>query len=338
MIKNQGDPIVPENDAMSFLENQDRIFGKNEIQQPSQERIQTSLGQSRIVERESTISSSNDSYWKTVPLENLPSQGLFYAEGSELSIRSASVSEIRQWSTIDEGDPLDIDDQLNFILEKCCRFKINNGQSWLSWRDILEVDRLCVIFMIHEISFPAGQNELYAKFSCIGSCTDESGFSQDLKVHSGMLQIFTMPQEVMEWYSSEYKCFQVESSILNETFYLYMPTIGVVERLRKRIAALRSEGRKVDKAFIKHAPYIIQDWSKLGKKEYGDLYESSVNWHINKLTFIDRFVELMQGARETSISTGCPRCGSILTTPLFSKSSFTIKSLFLISGRLNELI
>ena len=345
--KKDQSPIVSDSEAASFLENQDRVFGKNDISpEPTVESnppklttpLRTSLGKSRVVAAESTISSANDPYWKTVPLENLPSRGLFYADGSELSIRSATVTEIRQWSTIDESDPLDIDDQLNFIIEKCCRFKINNGEIWLTWRDILEIDRLFVIFMIHEITFPKGQNELYAKFSCIGTCSEEIKFSQELKVHSGMLQIFDLPQELMEWYSQEYKCFEVVSAKLNETFYLYMPTIGVVERLRKRISELRGAGRKIDKAFIKHVPYLIQDWSRLDKDEYDRVYRESINWHINKLSFIDKFVDIIKDARETSIATGCPKCGSILTTPLFSKSSFTVKDLFLIPGRLNELI
>ena len=39
--------------------------------------------------------------WKNVPLENLPSQGLFYEESTQIAIRAASVAEIRHWSTID---------------------------------------------------------------------------------------------------------------------------------------------------------------------------------------------------------------------------------------------
>lgn len=330
--------LLSDEAASDFLESQDKAYGKNQEDNiPTQPR--QSLGQARSAQpQESSISSANDSFWKTIPLQNLPSGGLFYPDGAELSIRSADVSEIRQWSTIDEGDILDVDDQLNFIIEKCTRFKINGGQMWLTWRDILEVDRLFIVFMIHEITFPTGQNELYAKFTCNSSCTGEEKFEDTLLVNSGMLQIFSLPEELMQWYSQDYKCFEVVSTKLNDTWYLYMPTIGVIERLRKRIAEIRQTGKNVDKAFIKYAPYIIQDWSKFGKREYSDLQMSSFAWHINKFTFINEFVDQIQLARETSISTGCPKCGSILTTPLFSQSSFTIKNLFLISGRLNELI
>jgi hypothetical protein len=324
-------------DAMKFLEGEDQKYGKNSSANPETP-TKTELGRAASATIESSIAGSNDGYWKTIPLENLPSKGLFYAEGSELTIRSATVSEIRQWSTIDESDMLDVDDKLNFILEKCTRFKIKGGSSWLTWRDILEVDRLYIIFVIHEITFPNGENELFTKFECTDSCAEDGKFNDQLLVRSEMLQIFELPEEITEWYSNQYRCFEVISKKLNETFYLYMPTVGVVERLRKRISEERGANRRSDKAFIKVAPYIIQDWSNFGKDDYVSIHRDSMGWHVNKFSFITKFAEKMESARYEIVSTTCPKCGAKLTNPLFSRGSFTLKDFFLISGRLNELV
>jgi hypothetical protein len=339
MVNNQI-PKELEDEAARFLEQEDQRYGKNSTENPIEQTQRSSLGRSAqsIAAEQSTISGANDSYWKRVPLENLPSRGMFYAEDSELTIRAADVAEIRQWSTMDEGDLLDIDDTLNFILEKCCRFKINNGSSWLTWRDILEIDRLFVIFLIHEITFPTGQNELFARFECNEACSEDSRYSDDVKVRSGMLQLFDLPAEVLEWYSQENRCFEINSTKLNETFYLFMPTVGNVDRLRKRIAEIKKSGATVDKAFIKMAPYLIQDWSKFNKDEYRDLQSHSMGWHINKFTFVNKFVDLIREARRSELAITCPNCGQLLTSSLFSEHSFTVKDLFLISGRLNELV
>jgi hypothetical protein len=327
-----------ENEMLLFLDQEDIKYGKNSNQDITENQSHQSLGQAKTATVDSTISGSNDGYWKRVPLENLPSTGLFYAEDTELTIRAASVSEIRQWSTIDESDILDIDDKLNFILEKCVRLKLSGGRSWLTWRDVLEVDRLYIVFLIYEITFANGQNELYAKFECTGSCSEDGGFKDSLQIKSSMLQIFDLPSEIMTWYSPQYRCFEVVSDKLNETFYLYMPTVGVIERLRKRISEVKSKGRQVDKAFVKVVPYLIQDWSKLGTTDYANLQSDSFGWHINKFTFITKFSELLKNSRETSVTALCPKCGSKLTAPIFSQYSFTIKDLFLISGRLDELV
>lgn len=334
-----------ESEVKAFLEQEDSRHGKNSDHEPAEIKMERpspspSLGKSRASQlaEESSISGANDGYWKNVPLENLPSGGLFYAEGSELTIRAATVSEIRHWSTIDESDVLDIDDKLNFIIEKCTRFKIMGGKSWLTWRDILEIDRLYIIFLIHEISFPEGQNELSVRLQCTETCSEDGRFNDEVKVRSNMLQFFEFPAELERWYSSEYRCFEVVSQKLNETFYLYMPTIGVIERLRKRIAEVKSKNLPIDKAFVKIAPYIIQDWSKFGKLDYSNLQSETIGWHINKFTFITKFVDLVQEARENSITSMCPKCGAKLTSSIFSSTSFTVKDLFLISGRLDQLI
>lgn len=327
-------------EASAFLEKQDQTYGLNsDVKQPTKTEVSpTSLGLAKTPMLESTIGGPNDLFWKNVPLENLPSQGLFYPENSELTIKAATVSEIRQWSTIDDSDMLDVDDKLNYIIEKCCRFKIKGGQTWLSWRDISELDRLALIFMIQELTFPADQNSLYVKFECTTGCEDEAKWSGDIKIKSPMLNFIELPAEVMKYYSPQYKCFEVNSEKLKETFYLYMPTIGAVERLRARISEIKKTGKAIDKAFIGVAPYLIQDWSTLNAQEYANLSKQSFGWHINKFTFIKKFTEMIEDARSSMVNTQCPKCGNKVSSPLFSQSGFTVKDLFLISGGLDELI
>ena len=100
-----------------------------------------------------------------------------------------------------------------------------------------------------------------------------------------MLNFIDLPKEVMKYYSAEYKCFEVKSEKLNETFYLYMPTIGAIERLRARIAEARSKNRKPDMAFLSVSSYLIQDWQSFTQQEYYNLINTSYAWHINKFTF-----------------------------------------------------
>jgi hypothetical protein len=339
-----------ENDGLRFLEEQDKLYGKNQDvskneaaekdSQPAQAEPKkvTSLGQATSGMLESSIAGANDRFWKNIPFTSLPSQGMFYPENSEITIKAATVSEIRQWSTIDEDDMLDVDDKLNFVIEKCCRFKVKGGESWLTWRDISELDRLALVFMIQEMTFPKDQNTLYVKIECNANCEAENKWREEVKVRSSMLQFIEMPADVMKYYSPEFKCFEVKSDKLKETFYLYMPTIGVVERLRARIAEARKMGRNLDKAFISLSPYIIQDWQNLTQQEFFDISKQSFGWHINKFTFIKKFTEMIENARFSMMGMPCPKCGGRVTTPLFQKSGFTVKDLFLISGGLDELI
>lgn len=338
-MQEKGEPDNVQDEGAAFLEKQDLIHGKN--QDIDKVPGPTNLGRALTPMLESTMSSiggANDSHWKNVPLENLPSRGWFLPDGAEITIKSASVIEIRQWSTIDEEDKLDIDDALNFIIEKCCRLKIKGGRTWLTWRDIPELDRLALLFMIQEITFPGDQNSLFVKFACPGPCSDLEKWKDEVKIKSPMLSFMDFPDELMRWYSPEYKCFEVISQKLNETFYIYMPTIGAVEKLRARISQAKVDGRKIDKAFIPIAPYLIQDWHSLNQQAYYTLATENFAWHINKFTFVTKFVKMLEKARQSMVSTQCPKCGKVVSSPLFHKSGFTIKDLFFISGGLVELI
>jgi len=328
-------------EGSAFLEQQDQLHGKNkDINKVVDHTTQNppNLGRSISPMFESTIGGANDSHWKTIPLENLPSRGMFYPEGTEITIRAAQVSEVRQWSTMDENDRLDVDDTLNFIIEKCCRIKIKGTRSFMTWRDISELDRLALIFLVQEITFPENQNALFIKFTCPGPCSDAEKWSDEVQVISPMLNFIDFPDEILQFYNSQYKCFEIESQKLNETFYIYMPTIGVVEKLRTRISQAKADGRKIDKAFITIAPYIIQDWSTFSQQAYYDLSKNNFAWHVNKFTFVTKFVKLVESARHSMVTTTCPKCGKLASSPLFSKSGFTVKDLFFISGGLNELI
>lgn len=329
-------------EGQDFIEQQDKIHQKNKDvdlkTHISNNPIPTNLGRSITNPFESTIGGANDSHWKNIPLENLPSKGLFYADGTEITIKSASVTEVRQWSTMDENDKLDVDDTLNFIIEKCCRIKNKNNRVRLSWRDISELDRLALIFLIQELTFPGEENILYANFSCPGPCVEETAWKGELRISSPMLSFINFPQEIMQFYNPQYKCFVIESAKLNETFYLYMPTLGTIEKLRARISQAKADRRTLDKSFITIAPYIIQDWQNFTQEAYYNMSRDNFKWHINKFTFVTKFVKLLEAARNSMVASTCPKCEKPVSTALFSKSGFTIKDFFFISGGLNELI
>jgi hypothetical protein len=117
-----------------------------------------------------------------------------------------------------------------------------------------------------------------------------------------------------------------------------MPTIGAIEKLRARIKASKDKGQALDQAFISISPYLVQDWHALTQDEFNNLSKSSFGWHINKFTFIKKFIEMIEDARSSMVNTTCPKCGNRASTPLFQESGFTIKDFFLISGGLDDLI
>lgn len=335
--------IDPE-EAKKALDNIDKTEGKNQINQEQEQPAesqqappQTSLGKGRGMNEEfqSGISGAADPGYKILPLEYLPSKGMFYPENAEITIRAALSEELRHWSTLDEHDRIDVFDMLNFILEKCVRFKIKGEPVIFTWADLLEIDRLYIIFRVHELTFPDGKNQLTTLIKCKNkSC----GHTERIPIKSSMLRLYEFPTEAMQWYSPEERCFVVNSQKYNETFKLYMPTVGALQKRRKYMADLRRRRQQPDKAFVKVMPYIVGETRTLTNSRIQQYFFNYKEWPDGKFFFISEMANQLTEGKTQHFEMACPKCGETITTNIFSSQSFGVKDLFFISGRLADLI
>ena len=94
--------------------------------------------------------------WYEVPMESLPTQGLFYPEGSRLLIKPAGVSIIRHFSTVDDTNPLELNDAFDYILENLVRFNIPDMSP--SFKNLKDIDKLSVILHVRDATFKNGES------------------------------------------------------------------------------------------------------------------------------------------------------------------------------------
>ena len=105
--------------------------------------------------------------WLKIDVKTLPTQGLFYPDGMEISIRAARGEEIKHWSTMNDQDINQlsrVDDILNYMIEKCCNVK-NPNYPGNCWKDLKNVDRFYILLAIKEFTFIDGENELMVPIS-----------------------------------------------------------------------------------------------------------------------------------------------------------------------------
>ena len=99
--------------------------------------------------------------WHVENLDNLPSKGKFYQADTIIKIRYAKAAEIRHFSTMDDNNYIDMEEKLNAIVESCA--KIMSGDRRLSYKDILEEDRIVLLLSIIDLTFPEPENKLILK-------------------------------------------------------------------------------------------------------------------------------------------------------------------------------
>lgn len=298
-----------------------------------EEEVLKSLGksqmiQSKIERREETRNMAGDIGWKNIPVENLPSEGKFYVEGTQILIRAASVQEIRHFSTIEEQDVIDIDDKLNFILEKCTR--INTPTGILSFKDILEIDRFSLIFAIREYTFKDGENKLQMTINC-----NQCGHSDLIEIGKNNFNIFKMDEKIQRFYSSDEKSF-----ILNtkggERIELFVPTLGVTNWIKNLVRTKRQKNEYFDTAFLKIAPFLFPNWRAMSERQYKLVNDDSFQWSVKKMSIVVGIIDLLQESINPNILHTCTSCGTEVASPINFQGG--IKGLFLYTDIFDELV
>ena len=263
--------------------------------------------------------------WVEVNVENLPSQGKFYPSDATLKIRSAKVAEIRAFSIMDEGNLIDIESNLNAIVKSCTQFK--SGTRMLSYKDILEEDRIFLILSIRDLTFPEPENKLMLKGQ------DSNGESFDVELSTKYFDTETVPAEIEQYYDSEKRAYVVQTKSAGEVV-IAPPTIGVMEEITKFMQSRQSERKTWDASFIQIAAYLVQDWRGFNSKKIFEMEVDFQGWSERKYMVIYRLAEKMKIGVKSNLVVD--RQGEEVLVPLDFPGG--IKSLFIISDLSSELL
>lgn len=319
--------MTEENNGGSFEENARKIIESAEGPTiVESEPAVKSLGKAQKFQHPEQTLLAGDIGWKNVPLENLPSQGLFYPDGTEVTIRAASVAEIRHWSTIDENDALGIDDMLNFVIERCCRIRMSERPA--NYKDLKEVDRFYLLFAIRDFTFKNGENRLYTTYQT------EDGTEERIEITKDAINYFKPDEKLMKFYNADRKCFVFEMKS-GEVFDLHFPNLGVMAFIKSYAKIKAQRQQQFDKAFLKYAPFIIPEWKGLTDREYEKALQDSLSWSIQKISLMDKITQMLASSINPEVVYINDR-GEEATVPLSFRGG--IKSLFLIPDILDELV
>jgi len=324
---------IDESSALNHLDQIDEKHGINQQVEIHKKEPSKSLGKASTYSN--SMSDAEESPWKILNFSLLPSEGLFYEANSEIVLKSAKNKEIKHWSTMDEHDPIDVREKINFILNKCIKFKVKGTNHRFNANDISNVDLYHLLFRIHELTFPNMENKLMAKIKCKSKAC---GHVNKIQVTSKNLIGFNIPSELMQWYSQEEKCFVVESEKVGETLRFYMPTNGVLSELRRYKNKEIQKGRSIDDSFYSIAPYMVKDWRDLTDVNILQIKSSYDGWGGIKFTAVYKFIEELKKTSLNRVLGSCEKCKSRLEDHIFLGGSFTTKDIFIISGGFNEFI
>lgn len=258
-----------------------------------------------------------------IPLDTLPSQGRFYPEGTRILIRAARTGEIREFSIINEEDPKDIRDKMTYIVSQCTR--VYYGNTLGHYKDILEDDRIVLVFKIRELTFINGQSSIKIPVP-EGACQTPGCHPQETVDFSSNKLEFLKPNEKIEkYYDPAERCYSIQTKRFG-TIRLYPPTIGVTTVIADWIREQQLNDKKIDAALADILPYVIKDWRGFTVNQVFSKITELAGWSTEKFALVLRLKDEINVGIEFEITETCSSCGGELRIPVTFPDGF--RSLF----------
>lgn len=301
---------------------------RNQPQVESQETVGKTIGDTTNVPKpwlkdDSHVKLQDEIGWQRIPIETLPTKGLFYPVGTEVLIRAAIGDEIRHWSTLNEEDMARLDDMLNYVLERCCSIKYPN-EKHSSWKDIKEIDRFYIILAIRELTFINSGNKLQVKVS----------ENKKVDVVKEMIDYITIDERLMKYYDTQQRNFNLKFKD-GSNIRFTLPSVGITSFLKNYVIRKRQMQEPIDEDFVNFAPFVILDWRGLNDDSYSHYVLESGDWNVAQISVLDEIKRIFADAVRPVVRYK-DEIGGERTVPLNFQGG--IKSLFLISNPFGELV
>jgi hypothetical protein len=264
--------------------------------------------------------------WHVLDLNDLPSKGKFYPADTVLKIRSAKAAEIRHFSTMDDNNYIDMEEKLNHIVASCSQMT-GNGKK-LSYKDILEEDRIILLLSIRDLTFPEPENKLILKGK-----TEKTKKPVEIELTTRNLVPTEIEAEIEKYYDAKERTYVIQTKSAGEV-RMKPPTIGVMEEVTSYLRDRQEKEIEIDKAFIQILPYTVSDWRQLSLTKIFSLEVDYKAWDDRKYMLMYRLAEKMRIGVQTELYTEVD--GEPAKAPLDFPGG--IKSLFIISDLSGELL
>ena len=282
------------------------------------------------------ITKTVDDGWKNLPLEILPSRGMFYPEGTRIAIRPAEVREIRHFSSVEEEDRISVNESLNYVLSRCMRM-IFPHDGVVTYQDIIQEDRFYIIMAIRDLTFLRGENAIILKpdKKCKGK--PECPFNDGMELRTGVLDTFEIDDKVIRYFDPSSGGFTFElKNNPGKKMKMYVPTIGITNAISDFLNEAKRRKVQIEKDFIKIAPFLFSDWRNLGYNEIYSKLRESEYWTKEEFSIYYGMSEKIKVGTRLKAKAICPSCSEEVTAPILFKNG--IKSLFVISDIFGELL
>lgn len=280
-----------------------------------EEKLNSEEIQKRLIEKEKGLYANEDPPkpniimgYTPINKDTLPSNGMFYQDSLEIHIKSASVKEIRFFTSLNEDSSIDVKQKINFIISKCCKFINPKGQ--FTYMDVCDIDKMYLLFAIRDLTFSNIPNSFTNESYCT-SCSKPIS----IDIMSSNTTFYKNNEFIYKHYNPAKKCFDF---VLDngEDITLKLPTIGAIEKITEYITNKQSLGSTdINYDTLQDLLYLNIDWRYYTIDNIHQILTESIGWSLERLSLIVKFKEVIDKSIIFESHSVCKSCSAEVAIP-----------------------
>lgn len=251
--------------------------------------------------------------WIPLDRSEFGKRSLFYPEDWEFSIRPATVQAIKNWTSVDEENPEELNKVFNEIIRLCVRIVDEKGTVH-TWHEVNSWDRFWFILKVREYTFAKGESKIEYTDQC-ENCEEDIVFTLN---SSSLTYEFPDDDLLKYWDGQKWVIDPREYNVDADPVTLWTPKLGKDQAIIDwAIARARQGKRDVDENFIKFLVWMISKPSRDPQnfetqvRQAQNIYKG---WDVEMNSFMNDVVRNITINPSERLSTKCPHCGAEVTS------------------------
>lgn len=306
------------------------IYGqKEELTSDEQKSLDSFLSRSKQ-RKEEAVEASVSSGWVPINREEMGIRSMFYPADWEFFIRPATVQAIKNWTSIDEERPDQVNRVFTEIIKLCVKID-THSTTGAGWAQINSWDRFWFILKVREYTFSKGESKIEFEDAC-------SECSEDIKYELTANNLFyEFPDEDLiekYWADGVWTIDPTEYDVDAPPVTLYTPKLGKDEAIIEWATAKARANQKIDENFIEFLVWMLNKPSKdpqILDRQIQKLYNEYKSWSVDMYVFMKDVINNITINPSEKLRVKCPHCSMEATSTVQFPNG--IKAIFGIASK-----
>lgn len=300
-----------ENKGLGKLKHAEVYGGKKNLDDEEKNEMESFLARSR---KKLSIETPIAEGWVPIERSELGQRAMFYPEDWEFAIRPATVQAIKNWTSVDEENPEELNKVFNEIIRLCVRITDSKGVVH-TWQEMNSWDRFWFILKVREYTFAQGESKIEYTDQC-ENCDEDLTFT----LNSSSLTYEFPDDDIIQkyWDGSKWVIDPREYDVDAATITLYTPKLGKDQAIIDwALNRARQGKRDIDENFIKFLVWMISKPSRDPQNFDAQVRQAQntyKGWDIDMHSFMTDVVNNITINPSEKLSTKCPHCGAEVTS------------------------